>query len=229
MYNNIHKLYMESVQIVDSGLKQYIEENVIPEYKEAEPHRIHHIRSGMEYAIKYAEMLDLDINIAYTMVAYHDVGLRTGERKGHAKRSKEYVLNDKGLRQFFTEKEINIIANAVGRHSSSEGDKVTKDDYTKYDLLMQDVDEADKVKFEDIVLLTYRNTRHVHPTIDKEELEDKMVYWIDYRIDEGYIFDYNFDIIQKDKQEDIERTKRITKDKERVREEIRKVIQEQEG
>lgn len=60
--------------------------------------------------------------MVYTIAAYHDIGHYI-DAKNHEKVSADILLNDKILREFFTEEEIQIMSEAVYDHRASmEGD-----------------------------------------------------------------------------------------------------------
>lgn len=104
-------------------LKKYILTKIKPEYKTFDKgHNIAHFNFVTRNCVNYAKKLNeagenVDLEIAYVVGAFHDYGIRDG-RKGHAKKSAEYVLKDETLKKFYDEETIEMIADAVEDHSS---------------------------------------------------------------------------------------------------------------
>ena len=105
---------------INDKLKKYIEENVFPEYqKNDEGHNIDHIKYVIERSLKFASLVsDINYNMVYAIAAYHDIGHHI-DAKNHEKISSDILLSDQSLREFFTEEEINIMAEAVYDHRAS--------------------------------------------------------------------------------------------------------------
>ena len=104
-------------------LKKYILSNIKNQYKTFDKgHNISHFNFVTKNCVEYGkEMIkkgyDIDLNIAYIVGAYHDIGLLYG-REGHAKSSAEFVKQDKTLSKYYDQEIINLIADAVEDHSS---------------------------------------------------------------------------------------------------------------
>lgn len=104
---------------VNPELKKYIEENIFPEYDKNESgHGIVHIKYVIERSLKFAEPLDVDVDMVYTVAAFHDIGHHI-DYKNHEKVSAEILKEDKKLREFFSEEQIATMADAVYDHRSS--------------------------------------------------------------------------------------------------------------
>ena len=104
---------------VNPELKKYIEDSIFPEYNKNEPgHGIQHINYVIDRSLKFAESLDVDINMVYAIAAYHDIGHHI-DYKNHEKVSAEILEKDQELRSFFTEEQIKTMADAVYDHRSS--------------------------------------------------------------------------------------------------------------
>ena len=97
---------------INTNLKKYIEKNILPCYDTFDHgHDSRHINAVIERALEFAKELNnpkINMNIVYTSAAYHDIGMIVA-RKGHAKHSHDYVLSDKGLKDFFNNEEITLI------------------------------------------------------------------------------------------------------------------------
>lgn len=111
------------VNFIRKELLEYINNNIKPMYKTFDKaHSLSHYKFVTNNCLEYGKELisngcDVDLEIAYVVGAYHDVGICNG-RENHAKSSAIIVKNDKVLKQFYDEKTINLIADAVEDHSS---------------------------------------------------------------------------------------------------------------
>ena len=108
---------------IREDLKKYINEQVKAKYKNFDKaHNISHFNFVTKNCLEYGKELikqgiDVNLEIAYVVGAYHDIGITKG-REGHAKSSGIIVRNDSKLKQFYDEKTIELIAQAVEDHSS---------------------------------------------------------------------------------------------------------------
>jgi len=106
-------------KILDLQLKDYIEENIIPRYVQYESaHNDFHIRKVIENSLNLIEDLDVDINMVYTIAAYHDIGIKDG-RDNHHLSSAIYLMQDKNLNKWFDERQLEIMKQAIEDHRAS--------------------------------------------------------------------------------------------------------------
>ncbi len=131
---------------VNSKLRNYIEKNIIDKYKYFDKgHDISHVEAVISRSLKYFNKLNkkyfLDINIVYTVAAYHDYGMIVARDK-HSYYSSQLVLKDENLKQWFNKKEIKLIAEACLEHSTSMN-VVPK---TIYGKIVADADKDTNVK-----------------------------------------------------------------------------------
>lgn len=100
-------------------LKDYIENNILPMYAEFDKgHNIDHARTVIEESIALAKDLDVNIDMVYTIAAYHDLGL-CKDRKTHHIISGEILTKDENLKQWFNDEQILIMKEAVEDHRAS--------------------------------------------------------------------------------------------------------------
>lgn len=63
------------IKNIDKELIKYIEEEIFPLYsKNEEGHGIKHIKTVIERNLKFAKEYDVNLDIVYTVAAYHDIG-----------------------------------------------------------------------------------------------------------------------------------------------------------
>ena len=108
---------------MEKVLKQYIINEIKPKYKTFDKgHNISHFNFVTKNCVNYGKKLieqgvDVDLDIAYIVGAFHDIGIMDG-REGHAKASAKYVRSDEVLARFYSQEAIEMIAEAVEDHSS---------------------------------------------------------------------------------------------------------------
>lgn len=104
---------------INSDLKEYIEKNILTKYDYGG-----HGKDHIEYVIKRCfEIidefnLDVDKNMIYAVAAYHDIGYRQDPDR-HEEVSSEIFKKDENMKKFFTEEQINIMADAIVDHRAS--------------------------------------------------------------------------------------------------------------
>ena len=100
---------------INNSLKEYVEQNIYPLY---ENNYIGDGKDRIEYVINRAKTIidenDLDINdnILYTVIAYHDIRTNNDEKE-HELFSAEIMYNDEFLKSFFNEDDKLIIKEAI--------------------------------------------------------------------------------------------------------------------
>ena len=108
------------MKFVNEDLKKYIEENIFSSYEKNDlGHNLDHIKYVINRSLKFADTIkDINYNMVYTIAAYHDIGHYI-DADNHEKVSAQMLLDDKNLRKFFSEDEINIMSDAVYDHRAS--------------------------------------------------------------------------------------------------------------
>jgi len=104
---------------MNDNLVKYIELNIFPKYKKYYSHGMIHINNVIKNVLMLADYYDLNKDMCYTIAAYHDIGLNI-DRNNHELESGKILVNDTTLKQFFNEKEINIMKEAVEDHRGSK-------------------------------------------------------------------------------------------------------------
>ncbi len=108
---------------MDKELRKYIDENIKVKYREFDKgHNISHFNFVTKNCVNYGKQLiekgiDVDLDIAYIVGAYHDIGILKG-RENHALSSGEIVRKDRMLAKYYSPNDVEIIAQAVEDHSS---------------------------------------------------------------------------------------------------------------
>ena len=104
---------------VNEELKRYIEQNIFPRYKlNDKGHQIEHINYVINRCYKLSKNMDIDNNMLYVIAAYHDIGYYV-DYKNHEKVSAQIMYNDTNLNNFFNDKNLIIMKEAIEDHRAS--------------------------------------------------------------------------------------------------------------
>ena len=144
-------------------LQAYIESAIFPRYKDFDPaHRIDHALQVIAESLKLAKHYDVDERMVYTIAAYHDIGLCEGREQHHLV-SGRMLRADERLHEWFTDEEIETMAQAVEDHRASL-------DHAPRSIYGRIVAEADRLIDPMTVLLrTVQYGLSHYPELDKEE------------------------------------------------------------
>ena len=104
---------------MEAELQQYIEAEIIPHYDGFDKaHRRDHVEKVISESLALARHYDVDESMVYTVAAYHDLGLCEGRELHHVV-SGRILLADAKLRQWFSEEQLAVMAEAVEDHRAS--------------------------------------------------------------------------------------------------------------
>lgn len=107
---------------LDKELLQYFTDCIFPKYEKYYSHGMIHINNVIANMMVLADYYDLDKNMAYTIAAYHDIGLNI-DRENHEKESAKILKNDNKLKRFFIKPQIETMAEAIEDHRGSRKEK----------------------------------------------------------------------------------------------------------
>ena len=100
-------------------LREYIELKIIPQYTCFDKaHRTDHVLKVIQKSLELASYYKINQKMVYTIAAYHDLGLCKG-REFHHLVSGKMLLEDQTLKQWFTEKQLLTMEEAVEDHRAS--------------------------------------------------------------------------------------------------------------
>jgi len=113
------KYINECIKNIDNKLKEYIENNIIPIYDlNDKGHNKNHIKFVLNRALEISKNYDIDYNILYTCVSLHDIACHINREK-HEILSASIAYNDNFLKEYFSNKDLNIIKEAIEDHRAS--------------------------------------------------------------------------------------------------------------
>ena len=153
---------------INNKLKQYIEENVFPEYKKNDQgHDLEHIKYVINRSIKFADTIpDINYDIVYTVASYHDIGHHINP-KLHEIISAEIMHNDDNLKEYFSDEERLIIKEAIEDHRASS-------DHEPRSIYGKIVSTADRNNTVEACLRrSYTYGKRLEPTATDEELFER--------------------------------------------------------
>lgn len=104
---------------VSLDLMEFVEQNILPRYNAFDKaHNLVHANRVIKNSLTLALSTGADINMAYAIAAYHDLGLE-GPRAIHHLSSGKILMADRRLRRWFSEEQIKIMKEAVEDHRAS--------------------------------------------------------------------------------------------------------------
>lgn len=122
---------------INEDLKNYIEQNILPKYNAFDKgHSIDHVQKVIADSLDLAEKFDVDVDMVYTIAAYHDIGIEISRQLHHII-SGETLLADENLKKWFTPQQIETMQQAVEDHRASN-------DYEPRSIYGKIVAEADR-------------------------------------------------------------------------------------
>lgn len=149
--------------MVNPTIIAYIEQEILPRYEHFDAaHQRNHADEVIERSLALAEHYEVNDDMVYTIAAYHDTGLCEG-RDTHHLVSGRIIREDKKLRDWFTDDQIETMAQAAEDHRASSG-HAPRSIYGKI------VAEADRlISPEKVIRRTIQFTQDHFPNYDKEQ------------------------------------------------------------
>ena len=149
--------------MVNPTIIAYVEQEILPSYDHFDAaHQRNHADEVIERSLALAKHYDVDENMVYTIAAYHDTGLCEG-RDTHHLVSGRIIREDRKLREWFDESQIETMAQAAEDHRASNGHE-PRSIYGKI------VAEADRlITPEKVIRRTIQFTQDHFPDYDKEQ------------------------------------------------------------
>lgn len=104
---------------VSLDLMEFIEKNILPRYATFDKaHNMEHVTNIVRRSLEIARKMGADIDMAYTIAAYHDLGLE-GPRAIHHITGGKILASDARLKKWFSADKIKIMKEAVEDHRAS--------------------------------------------------------------------------------------------------------------
>lgn len=104
---------------VSLDLMEFIEKNILPRYAMFDKaHNMEHVTNIVRRSLEIARKMGADIDMSYTIAAYHDLGLE-GPRAIHHITGGKILAADARLKKWFSADKIKIMKEAVEDHRAS--------------------------------------------------------------------------------------------------------------
>lgn len=161
------------------SLKEYIEAEILPRYAAFDAaHQRDHAEMVIAESLRLATYYDVNPDMVYAIAAYHDTGLAV-DRKTHHLESGRIIREDVRLREWFTEEQIETMAEAAEDHRASS-DHAPRSIYGKI------VAEADRLIDTDTILRrTVQYGLDHYPEMAREEHIARAIAHLDEKYAEG--------------------------------------------
>ncbi len=154
---------------VNTEIISYISSEILPRYDSFDAaHRRDHVSMVIKQSLEIAEHLDVNLDMVYVIAAYHDTGLCVG-REHHHEVSARIIKADENLKKWFTEEQIQIMADAAEDHRASAKNAPR----TIYGRIVAEADRF--IDPETIVRRTIQYGLDHYPELSKEQQYDRMM------------------------------------------------------
>jgi uncharacterized protein len=166
------------MQQVSLEIMEFIERNILPKYNNfGKSHGLQHVMRVIDNSIQLAHLTGADVNIAYVVAAYHDLGM-SGPRAIHHITSGKILSSDNRLKKWFSDDQLKIMKEAVEDHRASSS-------HAPRSLYGKIVAEADRDLDPETVF-----TRAVEFGLENEPLKNKEEQWTRFQkhMNEKYSF-----------------------------------------
>ena len=143
-------------------LVEFIETKILPKYAEFDrAHNLEHITRVIRRSIDLVKTTGADINMVYTVAAYHDLGM-SGPRAIHHLTGGKILAADNRLKKWFSPEQIKIMKEAIEDHRASAS-RAPRSLYGKV------IAEADRdIDVEVVIRRTIQYGLSNYPGLDKE-------------------------------------------------------------
>ena len=206
---------------MNKELVDYIEKEIFPLYnKNEESHGLKHIETVIERSLKFAKDYDANIDMVYTIAAYHDLGHHI-DRKRHEIISAQIFIEDENMKKWFSDEQRKIIKDAIEDHRASSNHEPR----TIYGKIASTADRT-IVKIDNTIKRSYSYGKRNYQGITEEEQIQKVYEHLKDKYGENgyakvYLEDKEFDEAMKE-------FRKALKDKDSFIQRIRKVVKDME-
>lgn len=163
-------------------LVEFIETKILPQYAAFDAaHNMEHVTRVIRHSLELVKITGADINMVYTIAAYHDLGM-SGPRAVHHVTGGKILATDARLKKWFTAEQLKVMREAVEDHRASAS-------HSPRSIYGKIVAEADRDLDSDIVIRrTIQFGLANYPQIDYEGQYRRFKEHMDNKYSkEGYI------------------------------------------
>lgn len=163
-------------------LVEFVEKNILPQYANFDKaHNMEHVTRVIRRSLDLARKIGADLDMAYTIAAYHDLGL-SGPRAIHHLTSGKILLADARLKRWFSHDKLTMMKEAVEDHRASAS-RAPRSIYGRI------VAEADRdIDLENVIRRTIQFGLSNYPQLDAEGHWQRFIQHMDEKYSvNGYI------------------------------------------
>jgi uncharacterized protein len=163
-------------------LVEFVETQILPQYAQFDrAHNLEHVTRVIRRSLELARKTGADIDMVYTIAAYHDIGM-SGPRAVHHITGGRILAADARLRRWFSDEQIRLMREAIEDHRASAS-RAPRSIYGKI------VAEADRDIVPEVVLRrTVQFGLANYPELDKEQQWQRFVEHMDNKYSaNGYL------------------------------------------
>ncbi len=204
-------------QQITKELFDYIEKEIFPLYnRNEEGHGIKHIKTVIERSLKFAKDYEVNIDMVYTIAAYHDLGHHI-DRKRHEIISAEMFIKDENMKKFFTDEQRRIVKEAIEDHRASS-------EHEPRSIYGKIVSTADRtiINIDDTIKRSYSYGKRNYIGLSEEEQIERIYNHLKEKyVENGYVKTYLED---KEFEKALQNLRRALSNKEEFINRVKKVI-----
>ncbi len=201
---------------VSLDIMEFVERNILKRYNAFDAaHNMTHVNRVIKASVQLARKMGADINMAYVVAAYHDLGLEV-ERATHHIESGKILKADRRLDKWFSAQQIEIMRQAVEDHRASAS-RAPRNIYGKI------VAEADRdLEPMSVIRRTIQFGLAHYPEKTKEEHWDRFVEHLQQKYSSaGYI---KLWIAGSDNEQNLRELRRIINDRQLLRQTFEQIF-----
>lgn len=148
---------------IDKSLLKYLIESILENYKTFDKgHGIKHIATVIDSSIKLSKYFQVNKNMLLTIAIYHDLGMSI-DRKTHQIHSRNMLINDINLKNWFTKEELTLMGEACEDHRASNAHEPR----SVYGYIISDADRTTDIY--DMIERCYNFSRKNYSDLNEEE------------------------------------------------------------
>jgi len=197
----------------------FIEQQILPQYAEFDKaHNMEHVTRVIRRSLDLARKTGADLDMAYTIAAYHDLGL-SGPRAIHHLTSGKILMADARLKRWFTTDQLRMMKEAVEDHRASAS-RSPRSIYGKI------VAEADRdLEPETVIRRTIQFGLSNYPELDQEHQWQRFMAHMDEKYStNGYI---RLWVMGSENERNLNELRTLIKAPEKMREIFDRIFQEE--
>ena len=143
-------------------LVEFIETKILPQYAAFDAaHNMEHVTRVIRHSLELVKVTGADVNMVYTIAAYHDLGM-SGPRAVHHINGGKILATDARLKIWFSPEQLQVMREAVEDHRASAS-------HTPRSIYGKIVAEADRdIEIDTVIRRTIQFGLANYPELDHE-------------------------------------------------------------